>query len=57
MCIGATLAGENAKRALEGVLRRFPDLQINGTPIPQDTMELFHGLASLPVRSPSMSTD
>jgi cytochrome P450 len=54
MCIGATLARENAKRALEGVLRRFPDLQSNGTPIPQD-MELFNGLASLPVRSPSMS--
>jgi cytochrome P450 len=48
MCIGATLARENAKRALEGVLRRFPDLELNGTPIPQD-MELFHGLASLPV--------
>jgi cytochrome P450 len=54
MCIGATLARENAKRALEGLLRRFPDLESNGTPIPQD-MELFHGLASLPVRSPSMS--
>jgi len=52
MCIGATLARENAKRALEGVLRRFPDLELNGTPIPQD-MELFNGLASLPVRSPS----
>jgi cytochrome P450 len=50
MCIGATLARENAKRALEGVLRRFPDLELAGTPIPQD-MELFHGLASLPVRS------
>lgn len=54
MCIGATLARENAKRALEGVLRRFPDLELNGTPIPQD-MELFNGLASLPVRSPSKS--
>ncbi len=54
MCIGAKMARENAKRALEGVLRRFPDLESNGTPIPQD-MELFHGLASLPVRSPSMS--
>jgi cytochrome P450 len=54
MCIGATMARENAKRVLEGVLRRFPDLESNGTPIPQD-MELFHGLASLPVRSPSSS--
>ena len=54
MCIGATLARENAKRAIEGVLRRFPDLELNGTPIPQD-MELFNGLASLPVRSRSMA--
>ena len=53
MCIGATLARENAKRALEGVLRRFPDLELAGTPVPQD-MELFHGLATLPVRSPSV---
>ena len=49
-CIGAFLAKENAKRALEGVLRRFPDLQLNGTPVPQD-MELFSGLAAFPVRS------
>src|SRR5207237_9132368 len=35
-CIGATLARENAKRALEGVLRTFPDLELAGTPIPQD---------------------
>ena len=54
MCIGATLARENAKRALEGVLRRFPDLESNGIAVPQD-MELFHGLASLPVRSPSLA--
>jgi cytochrome P450 len=51
MCIGAFLAKENAKRALEGVLRRFPDLVLNGDPVPQD-MELFSGLASLPVRVP-----
>jgi cytochrome P450 len=49
-CIGAFLAKENAKRALEGVLRRFPDLELAGDPIPQE-MELFSGLASLPVRS------
>jgi hypothetical protein len=49
-CIGASLAKENAKRALEGVLRRFPDLELAGDPIPQE-MELFSGLASLPVRS------
>ena len=55
LCIGATLARENAKRALEGILRRFPDLESNGTPIPQD-MELFHGLASLPVRSRHLAT-
>lgn len=53
MCIGATLARENTKRALEGILRRFPDLESNGPSIPQD-MELFHGLASLPVCSPSV---
>ena len=55
MCIGASLARENAKRALEGVLRRFPDLELDGVPVPQD-MELFHGLASLPVRSRSHSS-
>jgi cytochrome P450 len=49
-CIGAFLAKENAKRAMEGVLRRFPDLALDGDPVPQD-MELFSGLASLPVRS------
>jgi cytochrome P450 len=50
-CIGAFLAKENAKRALEGVLRRFPTLQLDGDPLPQE-MELFSGLATLPVRSP-----
>jgi len=51
-CIGAFLAKENAKRAIEGILRRFPDLELAGDPIPQE-MELFSGLASLPVRSRS----
>lgn len=49
-CIGAFLAKENAKRALEGLLRRFPDLELAGDAIPQE-MELFSGLASLPVRT------
>jgi cytochrome P450 len=49
-CIGAFLAKENAKRAIEGILRRFPDLELAGDPIPQE-MELFSGLAHLPVRS------
>ncbi len=49
-CIGAFLAKENAKRAIEGIVRRFPDLELAGDPIPQE-MELFSGLASLPVRS------
>ena len=49
-CIGAFLAKQNAKRAIEGVLRRFPDLELAGDPVPQE-MELFSGLASLPVRS------
>ena len=44
------LAKENAKRAIEGVLRRFPDLELAGDPIPQE-MELLSGLSSLPVRS------
>ena len=48
-CIGAFLARENAKRALEALLRRFPDLELAGDAIPQE-MELFSGLASLPVR-------
>lgn len=51
-CIGAFLAKENAKRAIEGILRRFPDLELAGDPMPQE-MELFSGLASLPVRSRS----
>ncbi len=49
-CIGAFLAKENAKRAIEGILRRFPDLELAGDPIPQE-MELFSGLSSLPVCS------
>jgi len=49
-CIGAFLAKENAKRALEALLRRFPDLELAGDAIPQE-MELFSGLASLPVRT------
>jgi cytochrome P450 len=48
-CIGAFLAKENAKRAIEGVVRRFPNLALAGDPVPQE-MELFSGLASLPVR-------
>jgi cytochrome P450 len=51
-CIGAFLAKENAKRAIEGILRRFPDLELAGDPMPQE-MELFSGLASLPVRTRS----
>ena len=51
-CIGAFLAKENAKRAIEGILRRFPHLELAGDPIPQE-MELFSGLASLPVRTTS----
>jgi cytochrome P450 len=53
-CIGAFLAKENAKRAIEGILRRFPDLELAGDPIPQE-MELFSGLSSLPVRSRSFN--
>jgi len=49
-CIGAFLAKENAKRAIEGIVRAFPDLELAGDPIPQE-MELFSGLATLPVRS------
>ena len=55
-CIGAFLAKENAKRAFEGILRRFPDLELAGDPIPQE-MELFSGLAHLPVRSPALTSE
>jgi cytochrome P450 len=48
-CIGARLATENMKRALEAVLRRFPTLQRAGHPEPQ-RFDLFNGLATLPVR-------
>jgi len=50
-CIGARLAIENMKRALEAVLRRMPDLQLDGKPAPQE-FDLFNGLANLPVRIP-----
>lgn len=48
-CIGARLATENMKRALQAVLERFPDLELAGAPAPQQ-FDLFNGLASLPVR-------
>lgn len=48
-CIGARLATENMKRALQAVLQRFPNLQRAGQPEPQQ-FDLFNGLATLPVR-------
>jgi cytochrome P450 len=48
-CIGARLATENMKRALQAVLQRFPNLQRAGEPEPQQ-FDLFNGLATLPVR-------
>jgi cytochrome P450 len=48
-CIGARLATENMKRALQAVLERFPDLTRAGQPEPQQ-FDLFNGLATLPVR-------
>jgi cytochrome P450 len=48
-CIGARLATENMKRALQAVLQRFPDLERAGQPQPQQ-FDLFNGLAALPVR-------
>jgi cytochrome P450 len=48
-CIGAKLAKENMRRALEALMRRFPDIQLNGSPGPQE-FDLFNGLASLPVK-------
>lgn len=48
-CIGARLATENMKRALEAVMKRFPHLQRAGYPEPQQ-FDLFNGLATLPVR-------
>ena len=48
-CIGARLATENMKRALQAVLQRFPDLQRAGQPEPQQ-FDLFNGLATFPVR-------
>ena len=48
-CIGARLATENMKRALQAVLQRFPNLRRAGQPEPQQ-FDLFNGLATLPVR-------
>jgi cytochrome P450 len=48
-CIGARLATENMKRALQAVLQRFPNLELAGHPEPQ-RFDLFNGLATLPVR-------
>jgi cytochrome P450 len=48
-CIGARLATENMKRALQAILQRFPNLQRAGQPEPQQ-FDLFNGLATLPVR-------
>lgn len=47
-CLGARLAKENTKRALQAVLQRFPDLELAGRPEPQQ-FDLFNGLATLPV--------
>jgi len=48
-CLGARLATENTKRALQAVIQRFPHLQRAGDPEPQ-RFDLFNGLATLPVR-------
>ena len=50
VCLGANLAVENSKRMLEAILRRCPDLEINGVPEETDTT-LFMGFNSFPVRS------
>lgn len=49
ICMGADLAVENAKRMIEGILRRMPELALDGEPDEQDG-DLFIGLAALPVR-------
>ena len=54
VCLGANLAVENSKRMLEAILRRCPDLEINGVPEETDTT-LFMGFKSFPVRSRSLS--
>ncbi len=54
VCLGANLAVENSKRMLEAILRRCPDLEINGVPEVTDTT-LFMGLKSFPVRSRSLT--
>jgi hypothetical protein len=55
-CIGAFLAKENAKRAIEGILRRFPDLELAGDPIPQrwslQRAGESSGSAALPILRP-----
>ncbi len=49
VCIGADLAVENAKRMIEGVLRRFPTLKLDGSPSESEG-QLFMTLTSVPVR-------
>lgn len=54
VCLGANLAVENAKRMLEAILRRCPDLEIDGVPEETDTT-LFMGFRSFPVRSRALT--
>jgi cytochrome P450 len=55
-CAGASLAVENAKRMLEGVLRTFPDLTLDG-PVTETDGTLFLSLAHMPVRSARLAAD
>ena len=52
--MGADLAVENAKRMIEGIVRRMPDLKLNGLPDELDG-NLFVGLETLPVQARSLA--
>ena len=49
-CLGAALARLEAQVAMGSVIRRFPDLELAGDPVPNGRITL-RGLDSLPVTS------
>ncbi|GAA2984416.1 cytochrome P450 family protein [Actinokineospora diospyrosa] len=49
-CVGAPLARMEAEVAIGGLLARFPDLALTGTPLQWRESTIIRGLHSLPVR-------
>lgn len=49
ICIGAPLARLEAQLAIAALFARFPNLQLDGSPLRWRDLPFFHGLESLPV--------